>query len=257
MEPKKTYLALDAERVILFKPKNANEKTKKIVLPRITSDDYRKIFAKITIETEKDGDDKVLRVDPDTPFVEFIEAKMLRAEGFTLRDGSDIAAHENWRDLVPIPYKLKAGEILQDVKTHTLDADYPFDARLVDVALEATWNDGEKMVRVSGLVHRFSVPSVKHQARVRRAMSEARTVGGSRTNRTIYGGKGAVMLDLYDELIVAADGYSVGGSPLGMTGSLTAEALEENRKTIAREMDGMHKYRAVEALFEAEEIETA
>jgi hypothetical protein len=254
MEPK-TLLALDAERVIVFK---ATDGTKKIVLPKITPEDYRKIFSKITIETENEGTDKVLRVDNDTPFVEFIEAKMVRAEGFKLRDGSDASTHENWRNLVPLPYKLRAAEVIQDVKVHPLDPTYPFDARLVDVALEASWNEGDKMVRVSGLVHRFALPTVKHQAKVRRAMTEARTVGGSRTNRTIYGGKGSVLLDIYDELIVAVDGYAInGGVPLCTAGDLTEEIAAQNKAKCVEWMDGMHKYRAVEALFEAEEIETA
>jgi hypothetical protein len=64
-------------------------------------------------------------------------------------------------------------------------------------------------------------------------------VGGSRRNQTIYAGKHGLMADLYDELVISVDGYSIGGSPLG------------DAAQVKKEMDTFHKVAALRLLFAA------
>jgi hypothetical protein len=62
---------------------------------------------------------------------------------------------------------------------------------------------------------------------------------------TVYANKAPLLAKIYDELIVAVEGYAVGGQPL------------EGAERIRKEMDMFHKVGAVTQLFEIPDGEDA
>jgi hypothetical protein len=236
----KVLLPLDAERVVTFKVKNDEVRT--FYFPRLLLTDFKKAMRAMSIETEKYGEDKVLRVDSESSMMELVVERVAKVEGYKLRNAQNLMDAPKWKSLLPQGHVLHVSEVLADVRGMEVPADLPVNIDLVDVALRCSWNGSEgKMVQYSGLIHRFTPPDIKQQARLRRQRSEARMVGGSRTGLTRYGNANELMLVLYDELIVEIDGYSFSGREL----KTKDEAVEF--------MDATHKVAAIDALFASPE----
>jgi len=110
------------------------------------------------------------------------------------------------------------------------------------IRLDALWSNSEGGTdKVVGLKHAFGTPTVEQQRRYNRDMSRSQVVGGSRTGKTRWLGAQPTLVELYDELITAVDGYSVNGQVLDFD--------NPDREAIIRNMDTFHKVVAAEALF--------
>lgn len=243
-------LPLDGERAVTFE---AQGKPVTYHFPRLSKAAWMKFFLNIVVETETEIDAHtkedlfVQRVDTNSAFLGFVTENVAKVEGYKLSDGSELMSIEHWRDRLPAAHRIAAGKFLAsasaEVSAPSDDAEFIIAAEGDAVTLTAAWGiaaPGEMRV-YNGLVHRFRTPSLDDQRRVRRAMSEAKMVGGSRTSRTIYPSKHAMYVEMYDSLILSVDGYSIAGQPL--TGA----------EKIAFEMDAQHKVAAVRELFKETE----
>jgi hypothetical protein len=230
------FIQLDAPRTVSFKAgKNAFTYT----FRRITDADWRQYFAGISFITERAGAGRTNRLDVRSSGLDLVEHCLEKVEGYPMRDGSNIMDLADWKQRLPYGHRLKAAELLVDVSLSDVDREYFFEPDIDEVVLDAAWNSAAPglMTRCFGLVHRFHPATAEHQRRFNRATSESRVVGGSRAGRTIYPGSQALLIALYDELVVSVDGYGVQGKPL--TG---ADAIKH-------EMDTFHKVSAVQQLF--------
>ena len=149
---------------------------------------------------------------------------------------------EDWRALIPLAHKEAAVSSLTLVAPSTAaystdnDSANNFFPLLADeraVVLEAA-RAGRAYPR---LVHRFRPPSVENERSYRRLLSETLLVRGSRAPRTLLPARLPGLVRLYDQLILAAEGYSVAGQP-------PASSLQ-----LIQHMDAWHKRVAVQALF--------
>jgi hypothetical protein len=113
----------------------------------------------------------------------------------------------------------------------------PVDPMHIEVSIDATW--GTTLFR--GLVHKFLPPSLDHERRFNRAASEIIIVGGTKKPKNLLPARHPMLVELYDELIVGVDGYSLKGA-----------AITE-KKDVVEAMDGYHKYVAARELFASPE----
>ena len=106
------------------------------------------------------------------------------------------------------------------------------------VYLDAIWSAGEDgvMRKFKGLRHNFKSPSSDQQRRISRDSSRSCIIGGSRTGKTQWMGAQATLAEIYDELIVSVDGYTVDGAV-------------PDREAVIEFMDTYHKVAAVDILF--------
>lgn len=186
-----------------------------------------KYFDAIVSTAERKGNEIVQHVDASSAGVELAESVAL-----------------------PLPIPLAHRQAVATVLTSAYapdeqpasTADYGGDA----IALHALWSADEKgtMRRHKDLVHHFTTPTAEQNRRYRRDDSRAQVVGGSRRGTTVYHGAQRTLAALYDELIIAVEGYTVGDSVL------TADAA-----AIRRYIDTYHKVSAVVKLFAPAEVE--
>lgn len=237
-------LPLDAPRVVNFRDRG-NPFTWHF--RRLTDDDWRNYFAAGVVESERSGTALINRIDFASAGVALVENALTTVDGYLMRQG-ELMALPKWKQRLPLGHRQLALNLLQQVDVNQQDRELVFDADVEEVRLDAMWEivpkpDGANTM-YRGLVHRLRLPSAEEQRKYFRATSESRVVGGSRTGRTIYANRRGILLELYDELVVEVEGYSVAGEPL--TGRFEA---------IRKHMDGCHKMLAAAQLFVVPEYE--
>lgn len=208
---------------------------------RITNADWTAFFNAISVTSEQRDGGIISVTDTTSPQLQLAEAVLVDAKGYKVAGGAmEFVGSEGWQRKLPLAHRLKLGEILADARPEFGDGDLDISMEGELVSLSCTWtatSDGQCMQKISGLKHIFATPTEEQYRRYQRAASRVKVVGGSRTGKTVYLGAHAVLADLYDELIVSADGYVVG------------DQLLRGRESIAREMDMHHKVMAAQMLF--------
>jgi hypothetical protein len=251
--PQPELLPLDLpERVIMFKSRETGA-TRRHIFNRLTRADVDAYFSSMTIATErKSGNSMEYHIDLRTNILKLYERTVKRVEGYSLTDGRDMMALANWKDRIPGVHRLRATEILMKVTQSENGADLGIDPEAELVSLDAFWSAGDEgMFHYRGLIHRFSPPTIEHWRKLNNHSTRTTAVGGSQSQRTIYPKLNGIYVELYDLLILSANGYSVGGQPLG------------GREQCVSQMDTFHKIAAISILFEkpsggeAEDLEEA
>jgi hypothetical protein len=223
-----------------------NEGKRQYVLScrRITEADWLAYFANIFVSSEQEGRDRFNITDTKTPAVALAEAVLIDAKGYKVAGGVDLTSLPNWQRKVPLAHRLLLAQTLDDASPSPNVGELALEPEAEVVSLDATWSailnaaeGGLTMQRFHGLTHTLKTPSEEQYRRFSRERSRSRVVGGSRTGKTIYQGANALLVRLYDELVLSVDGYSFEGSPLG------------SHERIVREMDLSHKRAAAEQLF--------
>jgi len=248
---KPELLPLDIpERVSMFKIRETGALRRHVFKP-ITPADVDAYFSSMTIATERKSSDSMeYHIDARTNILKLYERAIKRVEGYSLTDGRDVMALPNWKDRVPGVHRVRATEILMKVTQSESGADLGIDPEAEFVSLDAFWSAGDcGMFHYDGLIHRFSPPTIEHWRKLNNHSTRTTAVGGSKSQRTIYPKLNGVYLELYDALILSAEGYSIGGQPVS------------GREQCVSQMDCFHKIAAVSILFdktavgEAEELE--
>ncbi len=237
--PQPELLPLDLpERVVTFKSQAGA--TRRHVFDPITRADVDAYFSSLTTATErKSGNSLEWHIDAGTSILKLYERKIKRVEGYSLTDGRDIMALANWKDRVPGVHRLRATQILMKVTGSENGADLAIDPEAELVSLDAFWSAGDSgMTHYRGLIHRFSTPTFEHWRKLAERSTRTISVGGSKSQRTIYPKLNRVYVELYDELILSTNGYSVGGQPIG------------GREQCISRMDAFHKIAAMSILFD-------
>jgi hypothetical protein len=231
-------IELTAPRVIAIESRG---KQYLLTLQRIGKKQWLRHFEGIVNSSENQGGKRVDRFDSSGARVALVEEVLVDAKGYKAREPDQpITSIQGWQSQLPLSHRLAAGEALVNVER----ADPPEDDELVlgfeNVFLNAVWGADEAgvMRKYHGLCHRFKTPTAEQQKRFSRESSRSRVVGGSRKGVTQWMGAQATLIDLYDELVLSVDGYTVDGEPLG-----------EDRTGIVVEMDAYHKVAAADALF--------
>ncbi len=244
-------LPLDAQRAVTFKD---GKFPYTFYFSRITQRDWERYFEGITYTSHHEGKAQVTVLELDLPGIELVERKLERVEGY--EPGPASTSHASTSHGVPAPpftatpgwqsrllprHTRPAAWLLRAVSPSSAEDERPIDPFCAEVRLDAAWGMSApgRMASYKGLVHRFSPPTLEHKRSFYFAGSVTRVVGGSRHGKTIHSLRHKLLLALYDELILAVEGYSVAGQPL----------LDPPQ--IRREMDAYHKVKAVELLFVA------
>jgi hypothetical protein len=212
-------------------------KTYRFTVRRILKNDWLKYFSGI-ISSSENADGKVVNSsDSSASRLELVDAVLTNADGFPLVDGKPVTEIEDWKSKLPLGHRLAIGNTLTSV-TPSAPTDEEFAFGFEKVYLDALWGAGESggLLQYTRLLHIFRTPGVDHQRRFARDASRSTVVGGSRTGKTLWMGARTTMVELYDELIIGVDGYTVNGVPL----------CDPN---VATEMDAYHKYVAIDVLF--------
>ena len=165
---------------------------------------------------------------------------IINAEGYKVEGGVELASLPNWIERIPLAHRRQVAATLADVLLSASVADFVIRAEGEEVSIDAAWSVDEetgKMVAYAGLKHIFKTPTQAQQKRYNQAASRSVVVGGSRSGRTIYMGAQEVLCELYDELIVSVEGYSVEGVELKGVAPIRAY------------MDLHHKFTAAQELF--------
>lgn len=199
---------------------------------------WLRYFEGIVNVSENVNGERVNRFDSTAARLELLESVLVGADGYATADGQPVTATKDWQIMLPLAHRLAAGLQLVAVEPSRRVADDPFTLGFEDVYLDAAWGSE----RFTGLRHRFRTPSGAHQARLSRASSRSVIMGGSRRGATRWLGAQPTLVELYDELIEAVEGYEVCGKPL------------DSREKIVEEMDTFHKVAAAELLFSPAEV---
>jgi len=229
-------LPLDAaERVVCFQRAGS---VCRHIFRRLTPADWDAFFANVAAEFAGEDRGYSQVIDTDTASLVLYARAILRAEGYRTRDARKPEELPSWPECIPQDHRMAAIDVLMNTWRPEADDSLLLEAEGKSVSLEAVWNEGEpgKMKVYSGLVHRFKVPTAEHRRRFLRAKNKCFVVGGSRRGKTMIPSSHGVLLSLYDDLILSAEGYSVGGRPIAPD-------------QIQREMDAFHKTAAVGQLF--------
>jgi uncharacterized protein (UPF0297 family) len=213
-----------------------------LVFRQIGDSDWKKFFACITAETERDGDTRIDRFDFRSAGMELVESCLVSAAGYKIDgQGTALESIPGWQKRIPYGHKVKAAELLQDVSLSTSQRDV-FISDTEEVVLRAKWGSSTLgcMNEFDGLIHRFSQPEAGHLQKYNRSMSETRTSGGNgKPLRTVYPARQALFIQLYDELIDSVEGYALSGDP----------TIALNLDQIRNQMDAFHKVVALQKLF--------
>jgi hypothetical protein len=241
--PKPGLLPLDlAERVIMVKARDSGT-NRRHIFRRVNRQDVDAYYSWMTVATERKSKNSMdYSIDMRTAKLKLHERLIERVEGYpALGDGRDIMALENWKERVPGAHRLRAVELLQDVKQSKNSSEIAMDAEADIVSLDALWSAGDfGMFFYRGLIHRFSPPALADWRKLNDRSTRTTVVPGSRSQKTTYPKLNGVLLELYDSLILSAEGYSVGGQPIA------------SREECISEMDCLHKIEAVSVLFNSE-----
>jgi hypothetical protein len=207
---------------------------------RVTDSDWREYLLGGTVTSESNGKERFDTVETDTPFIELAERVLTSATGYAVTGGGAITDLPNWQKKVPLAHRRMVGYTLADVGPSAA-GDLTIDPEVEVISLDATWSGlggADGMMKYFGLLHFLKTPSEAQYRRYANESSRRRVIGGSRSGKTVYSNASMILLaEMYDDLIVRVDGYSVNGSKL------------EGAENIAREMDMFHKIRAAQELF--------
>jgi len=210
-----------------------------LTVGRIARKQWLRYFEGIFSTSENQAGKRVDRFDNSTARLELIADVLTDASGYATADGCAVSAVPGWQQLIPLSHRLGAAEKLLDVAPAEPPEDGPIVLGAEAVYLTAVWGAS----KFTGLCHRFKTPSAEQQRRLSRDASRSVIVGGSRRGTTRWLGSQATLAELYDELIVSVEGYTVG-----------AEELGADRDAIIREMDTYHKVAATDQLFSPAEV---
>lgn len=234
MEPKGAMLPLDEPRVIALKDGKFNYTFR---FRRILQADWARHFEGYRFTTRDEGGGRVRVIDMDSAGVELVQNTIQQVDGYV--DG--FTGRTDWQKKILPRHAINLAWLLRAVSTSQEESDSPIDPERVNVRLDALWSQtqpGAETTGYKGLLHIFAAPTAEQQKKMFRAGAASTIVGGTKNPTTIYGTKHRVLLELYDELILGVDGYSVGGNP-----------LVDEQIAIRREMDAYHKVQAVQQLF--------
>ncbi len=230
-------IELTAPRVISIQERG---KRYLLTVARIQKQQWLRYFEGILSTSENQGGKRVNSFDSTSALVELVEASLVGAEGYATADGAPPTAAVGWQSQIPLRHRLAVGEALTQVEVADPDDDEAIALGSEPVYLNAVWGAdlGGAMTKYLNLCHKFKTPSAEQQRRLSRDASRSRIVGGSRNGKTVWLGARATLAELYDELILSVQGYSVNGAALG-----------DDRAAIVAEMDTYHKVAAADALF--------
>jgi hypothetical protein len=140
---------------------------------------------------------------------------------------------------IPLPHKMTAIRGLGNVQVSTPDVDeetpYEFDPTSITVELEV-----RDAVVITGLKHQFRRPTAQELKEFSRLTNSAIWLRGTKEATTLLPSRLKALIDFYDRLIIAIEGYTIDGQPA---------VLPDAKK----HMDAMHKKVAVQGLFSPEE----
>lgn len=243
------YFDLAANRIILLEDRN---RVYALTCRRITEEDWRSYFSSIVVTAEQEGKSRINTIDVSSPRLALAESVLTGATGYKVADGSELTQIPGWQKKIPLAHRLRLGETVADVRPSQQDEEFTIYPEGEVVLLDATFSavptaDEYGLVylamrRLIGLKHVLRTPTEEQHRRYTREASRSKVVGGSRTGKTIYQGAQLLLAQLYDDLIVSVEGYSVGETPLTV-----------DRAAIVREMDMLHKVIAAQELFQPQD----
>lgn len=229
-------IELNAPRVV---PIEDRGRTFTFTVARIGEREWLKYFGGIVSMSETQGAGRVDTFDSSAARLELVTAALVKAEGYGgLPDC-------NWRELIPARQRLAVGNTLISVRREDPPEGDALALGRENVYLSAVWGApevGKKLAKLSGLRHTFETPTADHQRRYSRAISQSRILGTGRNGKTAWLGAQPVLAEIYGELILEVEGYTLDGQPLA------------GRDAIAANMDTYHKVAAAEGLFEVPEV---
>ena len=207
----------------------------------VTKEDWLAYFKAMRITSERDGKGSITTIDVETPRAILAERVIIGAEGYRFSDGRNVIVMDGWQARLPVAHRRQVALSLADVQVAapaSAEGDFIIHAEGEEVQLNATWSAAGNggMQRFEGLVHIFKTPTAAQHKRYNDASSRSVVTGGSRNGRTVYPNIAPLLIELYDELIFAVDGYAFEGQPL------------QTPSAIALRMDAFHKVTAVQEL---------
>jgi hypothetical protein len=231
-----TSIELKAPRIIVIEDRG---KQYALTLARIPKKLWLRYFEGILSTSENQNGARVDSFDSSAARLDLVEQSLTTASGYALPDGkTSIDQVEGWKSMLPLSHRLGVANAIISVSASEPSDDDPISLGQESVFLDAVWSAGDDgiMRKFKGLRHNFISPTSEQQRRVSRDSSRSRVVGGSRNGKTQWLGAQATLADLYDELIVSVEGYTVDGAA-------------PDREGIVEFMDTYHKVAAVDVLF--------
>lgn len=206
---------------------------------------WRTFCEKLVTRVEQAGDERTTLVDEESALVELFDACCEAVEGYA---GIEKLSQTARIARVPLRHKIAAASVLRSIGADLDHAELPTLSEYTTVTLDAPWTVGERgqMEMYTGLIHRFKQPTIEQYRRWRAGCARVAVTGTAQKGVTVYPSRLAVALGLYDDLIAEVDGYK-----------FADVQLANDVKLIAEKMDGMHKARAVLALFDRSGEEVA
>jgi hypothetical protein len=228
-------IELKAPRILAIADR---KRTYRLTVSRILKKQWLRYFENIVSATENQGGKRIDSYDSSAARLQLLDDCLVTAEGYALAAGVDkIESMPEWKSQLPLSHRLAAANMLLAVTPAESDEDEPIALGQGSVYLDALWTAAESgITKFHGLRHNFKTPTAEQQRRLSRDSSRSRIVGGSRGGKTLWLGAQATLADLYDELIVSVEGYTVDGQP-------------PDRAEIVEFMDTYHKVAAVDVLF--------
>jgi hypothetical protein len=210
-----------------------------LTIARILKKQWLRYFEGILSTSENQNGKRVDSFDSSAARLALVEECLLTASGYTLPEGiTSIDQVEGWKALLPLSHRLGVANAIISVSASESNEDAPIALGQESVYIDAVWSAGDDgaMRKFKGLRHNFTTPTADQQRHFSRDSSRSRVIGGSRNGKTQWLGAQATLAELYDELIVSVEGYTVDGET-------------PDRETIVEFMDTYHKVAAVDALF--------
>jgi hypothetical protein len=220
-------LHLDLPRVIAF-TQGGQRFTMRF--RRIVENDWKEYFEVVNSSAQR-----LDRYDMSPAGLALVEKTLETVDGY----GSGFLELANWKDRVRSTHKIAAARLLTHVGRGET-AEYTFDPDVEVVMLTSAWSadlESHRMMEHRELVHRLTPPPRKYQRKWNEVTSQSRGHDGSGVPITVYPNNAPVIAEMYDELIIAVEGYAAAGAPLS------------GAEQIRREMDVAHKIAAVSRLF--------
>jgi hypothetical protein len=227
---------LKAPRIIAIEDRG---KPYSLTVGRITKKQWLAYFEGVVSLSENVNGARVDSYESSAARLQLLESALIDASGYALPgDKTNIAQVEGWKALLPLSHRMGAANALFAVSPNEGTEDQAIALGQESIYLDAVWGAGEngKTLKFTGLRHNFKVPTGEQQRRFSRESSKSRVIGGSRSTKTQWLGAQATLAELYDELIVSADGYTVDGHV-------------PDRDALVEYMDTYHKVAAADALF--------
>ena len=237
-------LELTEARVIVMRDR---ERTFTLTCRRIEKADWLAYFAAIQVISEREGEGQSNVYDGETALKLLAETVLVDAKGYKVEGGKNLTDMPNWQTRIPLAHRLQLGRVLQEVTPSHHQDPFLIHAEGEQVLIDAAWsahsfqdeeyNERSAVRKFIGLKHVVKTPTEDQHKRYNRQASRSLILGGSRKGKTIYAGAQALLCDLYDELILTVDGYSLNGVQLS------------SRSDIIGNMDLHHKFTAAQTLF--------